>query len=169
MADAAGFDEFYLASRADLLRQLTAMTSEPELAQDVLQEAFARAWQRWSRVSELEDPRAWVRTVAWRLAISQFRRRKVADRFLAGARRRPPTEATPEDALDLDQALRLLNPVYRQALVLHDLYGYTVEQVAVECGVAVGTVKSRLSRGRAAVAASLGADYREPAAREETR
>jgi RNA polymerase sigma-70 factor (ECF subfamily) len=169
MADDAGFDEFYLASRVDLLRQLTAMTGEPELAQDVLQEAYARAWQRWSRVSELQNPPAWVRTVAWRLAVSQFRRRKVADRFLVGLRRRPAEVSAPEETWDLDEALRQLNPVYRQALVLHDLYGFTVEQIATDCGVAVGTVKSRLSRGRAAVAASLGTGYRQPAAKEETR
>jgi RNA polymerase sigma-70 factor, ECF subfamily len=168
MAGDASFDEFYLASRADLLRHLTAMTGEPDLAQDVLQEAYARAWQRWSRVSGLEEPRAWVRTVAWRLAVSQFRRRKVADRFLVGLRRRPADVPTPEHGWDLDEALRQLNPVYRQALVLHDLYGFTMEQIAAECGVAVGTVKSRLSRGRAAVAASLGPDYRETTAKEES-
>ena len=56
MADVVAFDEFYLATRADLLRQLTAMTGDPEMAQDVLQEAYARGWQRWSRVSGLEDP-----------------------------------------------------------------------------------------------------------------
>jgi len=168
MADVVAFDEFYLATRADLLRQLTAMTGDPEMAQDVLQEAYARGWQRWSRVSGLEDPAAWVRTVAWRLAVSQFRRRKVADRFLAGLRRRALDMPAPEDVWDLDDALRRLNPVFRQALVLHDLYGYPVEQIANECGVAVGTVKSRLSRGRAALAASLGVDYREPA-REDTR
>ncbi len=169
MADDADFDEFYLASRADLLRQLTAMTGEPELAKDVLQEAYARAWQRWSRVSGLESPAAWVRTVAWRLAVSQFRRRRVADRFLAGLRGRPAEEASPEDAWDLDEALLRLNPAFRQALVLHDLYGYPVDQIARECDVAVGTVKSRLSRGRAALAAALGPDYREPSSKEETR
>ena len=170
MADDAGFDEFYLATRVDLLRQLTAMTGEPEMAQDVLQEAYARAWQRWTRVADLESPAAWVRTVAWRLAVSQFRRRKVADRVLLGLRRRPADPApSPEHSWDLDQALQQLNPVYRQALVLHDLYGFTMEQVAAECGVAVGTIKSRLARGRAAVAAALGADYRDTTAKEESR
>jgi DNA-directed RNA polymerase specialized sigma24 family protein len=44
-----------------------------------------------------------------------------------------------------------------------------MEQVAAECGVAVGTIKSRLARGRAAVAAALGADYRDTTAKEESR
>jgi RNA polymerase sigma-70 factor (ECF subfamily) len=169
MADVPDFDEFYLGSRVQLLRQLAAMTGEPEMAQDVLQEAYARAWQRWSRVSGMDDPRAWVRTVAWRLAISQFRRRRVAERFLSGLRRTPAEGPGLEHAIDLEQALLRLNPEFRRALVLHDLCGFTVDQIATECGVASGTVKSRLSRGRAAVAASLGADYweRSPEVQEE--
>jgi RNA polymerase sigma-70 factor (ECF subfamily) len=117
----------------------------------------------------LESPAAWVRTVAWRLAVSHFRRRQVADRFLIGLRRRPAEEPLPETAWDLDDALRRLNPVFREALVLHDLCGYPVEQIARECGVAVGTVKSRLSRGRTALAGALGPDYRESSAKEESR
>ena len=58
------------------------MTLDRELAADVVQEACIRASQRWSRVSGLNDPIVWVRTVAWRLAVSQFRRRAVATRVL---------------------------------------------------------------------------------------
>ena len=75
------FDEFYLGTRATLLGQLTAMTADPEVAKEALQDAYAHAWQRWSRVSRLDDPTAWVRTVAWRRSVSAFRRRMVADRF----------------------------------------------------------------------------------------
>ena len=76
------FDEFYVGTRATLLGQLTAMTADPELAKEVLQDAYAQAWQRWSRVSRLDDPAGWVRAVAWRRAVSAFRRRMVADRFM---------------------------------------------------------------------------------------
>ena len=56
--------------------------------------------------------------------------------------------------------MRLLPDAHRRALVLHDLCGLTMEQVADETGVSVGTVKSRLSRGRAALRAHLGSGYR---------
>jgi RNA polymerase sigma-70 factor (ECF subfamily) len=161
MADTAGFDEFYLATRGALLRQLTAMTADAELAKDVLQEAYARAWQRWSRVSSFDDPPGWVRTVAWRLAVSHFRRRTVAQRFavvLRGGVTEEPVAV--EEAWDVQQALRAVSPERRQAMVLHDLCGLSVEQVAAETGVPVGTVKSRLSRGRADLARTLGATYR---------
>ena len=157
------FDEFYLGTRATLLSQLTAMTADPEVAKDVLQDAYARAWQSWSRVSRLDDPAGWVRTVAWRRSVSAFRRRMVADRFLrtvgraqAEASRRLPVE----EVLDVQAALRLLPDSHRRTLVLHDLCGLTMDQVANETGVSVGTVKSRLSRGRAALRLHLGRRYR---------
>ena len=49
MVEIESFDEFYLGTRATLLGQLTAMTADPEVAKEVLQDAYAQAWQRWSR------------------------------------------------------------------------------------------------------------------------
>jgi RNA polymerase sigma-70 factor (ECF subfamily) len=162
MVDQQGFDEFYLGTRLHLLRQLTMMTGDTEQAADVLQEAYARAWQRWRRVSMLADPAAWVRTVAWRVAISQHRRALTAAdrlrRFIgpeAAVDRTPDRDAT----IDLHAALRLLSPEHRRALVLYEMCGLTVSQVAAETGVVEGTVKSRLSRARTALSAALGADY----------
>lgn len=162
MADQWSFDEFYLGTRAHLLRQLTMMTGDAEQAADVLQEAYARAWQRWSRVSTLADPAAWVRTVAWRVAISQHRRSLVAAdrlrRFLApeAAVDRTPSR---DEVIDLRAALLLLSPEHRRALVLHEMCGLSIAEVAAETEVAEGTVKSRLARARTALAAALGAGY----------
>lgn len=157
------FDEFYLGTRAALLGQLTAMTADQEVAKEALQDAYAQAWQRWSRVSRLDDPAAWVRAVAWRRSVSAFRRRMVADRFLrtVGRTQAEASRGLPlEEVLDVQDALRLLPDMHRRTLVLHDLCGLTMEQVADETGVPVGTVKSRLSRGRAALRWHLGRDYR---------
>jgi RNA polymerase sigma-70 factor (ECF subfamily) len=161
MADRTSFDEFYLGTRDRVLRQLTAMTTDPELAGDVVQEAYARAWQRWARVSGLDDPVAWVRTVAWRVAVSHFRRAAVASRWLTRLSRDRGTH--PQDdsdsRLDVEAALRRLTPEHRRVLVLHEMVGLTVLQIADETHVAEGTVKSRLSRARAQLVAALGADY----------
>jgi RNA polymerase sigma-70 factor (ECF subfamily) len=161
MADSASFDEFYLGTRDRVLRQLTAMTTDPDLAGDVVQEAYARAWQRWARVSGLDDPAAWVRTIAWRVAVSHFRRAAVARRRLAWLSRSRDTR--PQDAsdsrLDVEAALRRLTAEHRRVLVLHEMVGLTVLQIAEETGVAEGTVKSRLSRARTQLVAALGTDY----------
>jgi RNA polymerase sigma-70 factor (ECF subfamily) len=162
MADEGGFDGFYLMSRPRLLRQLTMMTGDAEQAADVLQEAYVRAWQRWRRVSKLDNPEAWVRTVAWRVAISQHRRTLVAAdkiRRLFGPAEAVTQPARRDEVMDIRAALRQLSPEHRRTLVLYEMCGLSVPQVAEETGVPAGTVKSRLSRARAALESALGTDY----------
>lgn len=163
VADQGEFDDFYLGTRLHLLRQLTVMIGDGDQAADVLQEAYARAWERWHQVSRLDQPMAWVRKVAWRLAVDQHRRSLfAADRlrrlFVSGA---PADESSRADeSLDLREALGCLSPEHRRALVLYEMCGLPVAQVAAETGVSEGTVKSRLARARAALSAALGQEYR---------
>ena len=162
MVDEGGFDEFYLVTRPRLLRQMTMMTGNAEQAADVLQEAYARAWQRWRRVSRLDNPESWVRTVAWHVAVSQHRRTLVAaDRLrrLFGPAEAVAQPVRSDEVLDIRGALRQLSPEHRRTLVLYEMGGLSVPEVAAETGVPVGTVKSRLSRARAALEAALGTDY----------
>ena len=70
-AQQPSFDHLVAVSHRRLLRQLTVMTADLEQAQDCLQEAYERAWARWPSVSRLEDPEAWIRKVAWRVAVEQ--------------------------------------------------------------------------------------------------
>jgi RNA polymerase sigma-70 factor (ECF subfamily) len=150
------FDGFYATTRDRLLHALYAMTGDLSEAQDVVQEAYARAWQRWQTVAAYDDPVAWVRTVAWRLAVS--RRRKARNRVGAALRLHAITAPVPEPSADtaaIVAALRQLPDAQRRALALHYLCDLSVEAVAAETGVSTGTVKSRLSRGRTALAAVL--------------
>jgi RNA polymerase sigma-70 factor, ECF subfamily len=150
------FDGFYAATHNRLLHVLYAMTGDLAEAQDVLQEAYARAWQRWQAVSDYDEPAAWVRTVAWRLAAN--RRRKARNRLAAAMRLHatavPTAEPSPDTAA-IVAALRTLPDAQRRALALHYLCDLSVEAVAAETGVSTGTVKSRLSRGRTALAAAM--------------
>lgn len=154
-AAALEFDEFYRASAPVLVRQLVPLLRDRAEAEDVVQEAFARAYSRWSTVSRYDAPEAWVRTVAMRLAVSRWRRSRNA---MTAWRRRGVAPDVPElspDAVALHAALRQLPEAQRVAIVLHHLVDLSVEQVAAETGVPVGTVKARLSRGRAALAPLL--------------
>src|SRR5260370_23824764 len=77
MAEAAGrqdFHDFYSSSAARLVRHGYALTGDLAEAQDIAQEAFARAWQRWPTVRDCDSPEAWVRRVATNLAASRWRR-----------------------------------------------------------------------------------------------
>ncbi|MFB9339754.1 RNA polymerase sigma factor [Actinoplanes octamycinicus] len=154
--DPPSFDEVYAAHYADLTVQLYAYFGDRQEAQDVVQEAFCRALARWRTVSRYDDPVAWVRRVAWNLAVSRWRRARTALGFL---RRQPSVEPRadgPEpDRVALLAALAELPDTQRRALVLHYLADMPVGEVARREGVAEGTVKSWLHRGRAAMAARL--------------
>ena len=154
--DEREFDDFYAASFQRITGQVYAMIGSRDEAQECVQEAFVRAWAHRKRLERAEHPEAWVRTTAYRLAVSRWRRtvrgRRPADRALGSAlEAAPPSEAH----VALVAALRQLPEAQRQALVLHHIADLPVHDVAREVGVPEGTIKARLSRGRAALAALL--------------
>jgi RNA polymerase sigma-70 factor, ECF subfamily len=149
------FDGFYAAVFARLVGQLALVTGDPHEAEDVVQEAMARAASRWPRLRAYHAPEAWVRRVAFNLAVSGHRRTR--RRLAALLRLGPPAPVPPVsvDALALAAALQELTLAHRQVIVLYYLADLPVEQVAHELGVPVGTVKARLARARGALAARL--------------
>lgn len=154
--DEREFDDFYTASFARVSNQVYAMIGNRDEAQECVQEAFVRAWAHRRRLDRAQHPEAWVRTTAYRLAVSRWRRaalsRRSPDRALGAATEAPPPS---ESHVALVAALRLLPEAQRQALVLHHIADLPVQAVAREVGVPEGTIKARLSRGRAALAALL--------------
>ncbi len=150
------FDELYSASFQGLTLQLYAFLGDLAEAQDVVQEAFCRAFARWKSISQYKDPVAWVRRVAWNLATSRFRRQKTVSNFLRRQRPERAEEPSP-DRVALVRALATLPPHQREAVVLHYMAQLTIAEIAAQQAVAEGTVKSWLSRGRAALAERLGA------------
>lgn len=153
------FDEFYSATFHGLRSQLYAYLGDRAEAQDVVQEAYCRAFTRWKRISGYEDPVAWVRKVAWNLATSRFRRQRTASNFLRRQRVEHEDGPTP-DRVALVRALEAIPTQQRKAVVLHYVGQLSVAEIAEQEGVAEGTVKSWLSRGRAALSAQL-ADRRK--------
>ncbi len=152
---AADFDQLYQARYLDVVATLHALIGDLGEAQELAQEAFCRAWQRWNRVARYDDPASWVRRVAVNLATSRWRRLAVARRHLLRRERLPePPQLEPDHVL-LVAALRTLTADQRRAIVLHHLVDLPVDEVASELGVPAGTVKSWLHRGRAALAAYL--------------
>ncbi len=154
--DEREFDELYDASFRRLVAQLYALTGDVQEAQDCVQEAFVRAWSHRHSLDRAAHPEAWVRTTAHRLAVSRWRRavrgRRDPDRALST----PTTAPAPSEAhVALVAALQRLPADQRRALVLHHIADLPVGEVARETGVPEGTVKARLARGRAALAAQL--------------
>ncbi|WP_433369132.1 SigE family RNA polymerase sigma factor [Actinoplanes sp. CA-142083] len=158
------FDAFYRDTCRRLLRYAYGLTGDPAEAQDLVQEAYARAWQRWRRLSRYENQEAWLRLVVNRLAADRWRRLGV--RKARAAAEGPPAHSPPpsENTVLLVAAMRTLPMIHRRALALHYLLDRSVAEIAAETGVSTGTVKSWLSRGRDALAAAL-----EPALTQEGR
>jgi RNA polymerase sigma-70 factor, ECF subfamily len=152
------FDRFFTACFRRLVGQLFVVTGDLHEAEDLAQEALTRAAARWERVSRLAAPEAWVRRVALNLATDRTRRAR--RRVTALARLGPPPAVAALDAEDLAlaDALRALPPHQRQVLMLHHVLGFGVQEVAKELGIPRGTVLSRLSRGRQALASLLAVD-----------
>jgi RNA polymerase sigma-70 factor (ECF subfamily) len=155
--DPGGFTEFYQVNFHRIATQLYAYLGDHAEAQDLTQEAFCRLLDRWESVRDYHDPVAWVRKVAWNLATSRLRRVKVAMRYLA-RQREEHTEGPSPDRVALFQALATLPGTHRRAIVLHYLAHLSTAQIAAQEGVAEGTVRSWLTRGRS----QLNAYFHEP-------
>ncbi|SCL61293.1 RNA polymerase sigma factor [Micromonospora chersina] len=164
MPDSEGFDEFYRGSRQRLLGFVYVLTGNRAEAQDAVQEAYIKAWQRWSTVRGYDDPEAWVRVVASRIAVSRWRSlRSRARAYLRhGAEESFPAPTT--DTVEVVAALRRLPEEQRTAIALYYLLGMPVAEVARQTEAPVGTVKARLSRGRTALAGLLAVVDLEEAA-----
>ena len=151
-ADRPGdFDAFYTATSRRVVGYLYVVFGNLPEAEDAAHEAYARAWQRWPKVQRYDDPEAWVRTVAFRVGVSSWR--KTRNRL--SAHRANATEDVPDlspDRLTVVSALRRLPVEQRRVLVLHHMQGLTVEEISAETGTPTGTIKSWLARGRRALA-----------------
>jgi RNA polymerase sigma-70 factor (ECF subfamily) len=145
------FDEFYAGSARRVLGQVYAMLGNRAEAEDAVAEAYLRAWDRWSRVRECDNPEAWVRRVAYRVAVSAWR--KAVNRLRAHHRELAEEhfDAVGPDHVALVQALRQISADQRRVIVLHHLVGLSVAEIAVEIRTSPNTVKTWLARGRRAL------------------
>ncbi len=154
--DSEEFDALYRDSFGSLVSQVYAMCGNRTEAQDCVQEAFIRAWAQRHKLDRASSPQAWIRTTAYRIAVSRWRRYRLARRAPDRALQEPGDHAGPDvTGVALARALQRLPVEQRRAIVLHHLADLSVADVAREVGAPVGTVKARLSRGRAALAVLL--------------
>jgi RNA polymerase sigma-70 factor, ECF subfamily len=135
----AFFDEQYGA----VLRTVALAVGDRARAEEATQEAFARAYRRWRRVSRMSRPAAWVHVVAINVERNRWRRDRRTEL--------PPAPDTIADAADATVArvvvaelLDRLPPRQRAAVVLRYLGDLTVPEIADALGCAPGTVKSNL-------------------------
>ncbi len=158
MPNADDFDVFYTGSVLRVTGQMYPILGSRAAAEYCVREAYAGAWHRWGTVSRKADREALIRTVAFRVSVCRWYRRHPAARDDPGAQASQPA---------VIWALRQLQVVQRQAIVLHYLVGKPVNEVAREIGIPARTVRARLSRdpaGLAVIAPDPGALLAEAAA-----
>jgi RNA polymerase sigma-70 factor (ECF subfamily) len=158
--------EFLHTSYPRLVAAVALAGGSRAAAEDAVQEALLRAWERSDRGEQVESLDAWVATVALNLSRSALRRLRSERR--AKARLRASGWAddhalSSDRAVDVDRALAGLPRRQREAVVLRYYVQMDTREVATVLRVSEGTVKSTLSRARTALAAALGTDESEEA------
>lgn len=135
-------------------------------ADDLVQETLVKAWKNKSKFAEGSNLKAWLFTILRNTYLSELRKRKReiedVDGQHAGAVAVNGAQSGHMDLLDFSAAFQLLPREQREALVLIGAEGFAYEEAALMCGCAVGTMKSRVNRGREKLATLLGMN--EPAA-----
>jgi RNA polymerase sigma-70 factor (ECF subfamily) len=161
----------------DLVRQHSSrvyrlayrLTGNQHDAEDLTQEVFVRVFRSLSSYTP-GTFEGWLHRITTNLFLDMARRRQrirfegLGDQAVGLLRDDEPTPAQAFDARHLDtdvqQALEALAPEYRAAVVLCDIEGLSYEEIAATLGVKLGTVRSRIHRGRAQLRAAL--DHRRP-------
>jgi RNA polymerase sigma-70 factor, ECF subfamily len=147
-SEAGNFERFFEAQHARLYGTLCLVTADPREAEDVMQEAFLRLWERWDRVRAHPDPAGYLYRTAFNLHRSQLRRAVRAARRRFADQEPPDQLARVDDRQTLLAGLRRLPRRQRTAVVLLDLMGMTSEEASRLLGVRPVTARVLASQAR---------------------
>ena len=160
-------DDDFKAQLAAVIPQLRAfgrsLSGNRDFGDDLVQETLLKAWAARERYEAGTNLRAWTFIILRNLFLSQMRRNRfhgewdalAADKILSA----PASQDKHVELADLQRALQYLPEVQREALILIGAGGFSYEEASEICGVAVGTIKSRVARGRVALeAVMMGSD-----------
>ncbi|MBQ2262833.1 MAG: sigma-70 family RNA polymerase sigma factor [Loktanella sp.] len=158
-----------------LQRRALKLTSNPHRADDLVQETLLKAWTKRDSFRPDSHLRAWLFTILRNTFFSDLRkyRREVedADGKFAETLYELPRQDHAVAMTELVSAIAKLPDVQRKPLVMMGVYGYSQLETAIACGCTVGTVKSRVSRGRSLLSHAVAhdANRRSPLARSVTQ
>ena len=137
-----------------------SLTRNPALADDMVQDTLLKVWSKMDSFEQGTNMRAWLFTILRNNYYSHFRksRREVSDvdGVLSGKLAQKPDHDGRLQMRDFQAAFSTLKAEQREALVLVGAEGFSYEEAAETCGVAVGTIKSRVNRGRTKLAELMG-------------
>jgi RNA polymerase sigma-70 factor, ECF subfamily len=148
------FEEFFRAEALSLGRAVYLLTGDRAEAEDLVQEAMARAYERWDRVQQFVSPAGYVYKTALNLLRRRRRRAALRPVFASSP---PPDPAEVGGARgDVQRALRSLSHQQREALVLVEWLGFSSEEAARVLGIRPSSVRTRMHRAKIALRSQLG-------------
>ncbi len=154
------FERFFTANFDRLVRSVTAISGDPEVAVDSVQDAFIKAYARWSKVKKYDDPTLWVRRVAINKSRdtrrSFLRRRAREDRFEDGTVAEEAIVWESDDDVDIAGVLYQLSPRQRSVAVLFYLEDLSITEIAASLDISAGAVKFHLNKARNNLRGLLG-------------
>jgi RNA polymerase sigma-70 factor, ECF subfamily len=148
LEDLNDFDALFAAHYARLVRALTLVAGDQELAADAVQEAFVRAHLKWRKIGRYEDPIGWVRRVAINQIRDAHRRHERKNRALRRMAARESAVAEPVEPDEFGRLLAALPTQQRAATALFYVDGLSIAEIAAALDIAEGSVKSHLHDAR---------------------
>jgi RNA polymerase sigma-70 factor (ECF subfamily) len=154
------FEAWYREEHPRLVRALWAVSGDRNLAAEVVDEACSRALARWSRVSRMDSPGGWARTVAMNLLRRTMRRRALEARLLRRARAGADAldRECPTTDVELWAAVAALPRVQRSLVALRYVGDWTEAEAARALGISEGAASAALVKARRRLAESLNRD-----------
>ncbi len=157
----AGLDDVHARYGAELRRAALRLTRSPADADDLVQETLTRAWTFWDRFEPDTNARAWLHRILYNTFVNGYRRkrreREALRRSDAGAMEPTPPPQLAAELLgdEVRVAIERLRPEYRHVVVMVDLLGFSYTEAAAAAGCPLGTIMSRLHRGRRTLESQL--------------
>jgi RNA polymerase sigma factor (sigma-70 family) len=152
------FEDLFHAEKDRLYQAMVMLTGNRQEAEDLMQDAFVRVFERWDRVSSVEDPIGYLYRTAMNGFRSHYRRSALALRRAVPPRDRRDDIARADRHLDLTRRLALLTKKQRTALVLTDFLELSSEEAAEAMGLTPGAVRTQASRARTQLRKAVGDD-----------
>jgi RNA polymerase sigma-70 factor, ECF subfamily len=170
--DLDAFEEFFNTYKRPVFTTALAITRDPFLAEEVLQDCFVKAYRVRERLDSNRSPLPWLQRVAINLCYSRVARRKqmvepltsLITNLVIDLAARPDQVVESREVLEvLQRGIDALPPKQQAAIILYYLHGYSLAEAAEIADCNVGTMKSRLHYALKALRASLPVERRAPA------
>jgi RNA polymerase sigma-70 factor, ECF subfamily len=149
------FEEFFEETHERLFSGICLVTGSRHEAEEIMQDAYLRLWERWERVSVVDDPAGFLFRTAMNLFRSRYRRAVLAVRRQVSLAPIVDDLALVDDRDEVVRLLRPLSPAERASIVLTTMFGYTSEEAGRLLGVKAATVRAHATRARANARATL--------------